>query len=149
MKSRKVPYPSWSDARESVRWLEERAVSAVGGGRSRGRGGSGAVAVGGETVPNVILSGALARPARVSAELLAGVARIAGCDCSSARLHGDATWVVRVAPMTVLATAKTCLVRASGGRGLNRREPVSTHAPERLTNNSSAAGGRAWSVRDG
>ena len=42
-------------------------------------------------------------------------------------------WMAKVASVTVSTTARACLVRAIGGSGLNRRKPVNTHSPVRLT----------------
>ena len=46
---------------------------------------------------------------------------------------GVVSWLIRVAATAVGATAKTCLVRATGGCGPYRREPVATHTPESPT----------------
>ena len=52
---------------------------------------------------------------------------------SGAELVSRHSWLIKVAALTVSATVETCLVRATGGHGPYRREPVVTRAPERLT----------------
>ena len=55
------------------------------------------------------------------------------CGVLRCAVVGVVSWLVRVAATAVGATAKTCLVRATGGSGPYRRTPVATHSPESLT----------------